>query len=638
MKEDEAQHAMSTYGSGPEHALPVSTKEAVQLLEAIHGAPDHAIIGLDPNERITSWNRGAQLIYGYGRADVIGERVTVLDGPNGNVERESVEETATRRFDTVRKRKDGTVLDVAVSVSPILDEFGVLKGWLEISHSIVLRKEAERALHELNRVLEARVLERSEALIASERRYHGTLDRMMEGVQLLDDEWRYVYVNDALVVQSTYTKQELVGSSMLEMYPGVEHTAMFAILKQCASDGKARLFENAFDFPDGSKGYFQLSIQPMEYGLFILSTDITERKRAETALRKAEARYHSALDVLMEGAQIIGLDWRHLYVNEALATQSMFSREELVGTTLMERYPGVERTEVFSTLQRCMVERTTDTIETTFTFPNGITKTLHMRIQPVDEGLFVLSQDISERKRSEEELAVQREKLLTQNRELEQFTYIASHDLQEPLRMITSYVQLLQRRYADKLDKDAHEFIAFAVDGAQRMKQLIEDLLAYSRIDQPISMGMVDLDDVARQALVNLGSTINEARAHVQVEVLPRIRASSTDMLQLFQNLIGNAVKFRREGVAPEIRIRAEEHSDHWHFRIMDNGIGIDPAFHDRVFMPFKRLNDRSIYSGSGIGLAIAEKIVKRHAGRIWFTPGPLAGTEFHFTLKKTLH
>jgi PAS domain S-box-containing protein len=617
-----------------------AAQDAKRHFDAILGSSQDAIISKDLRGLITAWNPGAEQVFGYGAEEVIGKPMDMLYASDRAVVERAVERAAVdsghaQSMESVRLRRDGTRVDVIVTVSPIRDEHGTIIGSSDTAHVITERKTAQQELLALNRTLEQRVKERSEALIASEKRFHDTLDKMMEGVQLIDPEWRYVYVNDALVAQSTFEREQLLGRTMMEMYPGIEHTPIFAALQKSMSDGQARTLDNDFEFPNGHKGTFHLSIQPMSNGLFILSTDITERKRAEQALRASEARYHNALDVLIEGAQIIGHDWRHLYVNDALAEMSTFSKEELLGTTLMERYPGVEQSDIFKELQRCMVERSTHTVETDFTFPNGVTKSLYLRIQPVDEGLFILAQDITERKRAEMEMAAQRQQLKEQNQELEQFTYIASHDLQEPLRMVASYVQLLQRRYGDALDGDAHEFIGFAVDGAQRMKQLIDDLLTYSRVDRPTRQQAVDMNSTVEMAVANLGSAIAEAGAQVLAEDLPHVQASRTDMLQVMQNLIGNAVKFRREGTVPEVLVKGREEAAHWYFEVIDNGIGVEPTYHDKIFAPFKRLHGRSKYTGSGIGLAIAQKIVHRYGGRIWCTSEPGKGSTFQFTIPR---
>jgi PAS domain S-box-containing protein len=219
------------------------------------------------------------------------------------------------------------------------------------------------------------------------------------------------------------------------------------------------------------------------------------------------------------------------------------------------------------------------------------------------------------------------------NQELRQFAYVASHDLQEPLRMVGSYLQLLERRYKDRLDGPALEFIAFAVDGATRMKQLINDLLEYSRVERSDrELAQTESSRPVSEALANLAASIKEAGAEVSVEDLPRIRADHVQLRQLFQNLIGNAVKFR--GPRPSrVRVRAQRSGPEWIFAVEDNGIGIEPRFYDRIFEVFQRLHSREEYPGTGIGLAICKKIVERHGGRIWVESRAGEGTTFFFTL-----
>jgi light-regulated signal transduction histidine kinase (bacteriophytochrome) len=220
------------------------------------------------------------------------------------------------------------------------------------------------------------------------------------------------------------------------------------------------------------------------------------------------------------------------------------------------------------------------------------------------------------------------------NAELEQFAYVASHDLQEPLRMVASYCQLLQRRYKDKLDGDANEFIGFAVEGANRMQRLINDLLGYSRIGrQGGNPENFRAADALKTVLANLQGAISESGAKIEIGALPEIRANRTQVGQLFQNMIGNAIKFRRDGEAPLIRISATPEEKFWHFLIEDNGIGIEKEYLERVFLIFQRLHERNKYPGTGIGLAIVKKVIEHHGGRIWIESTPGRGSKFNFTL-----
>jgi light-regulated signal transduction histidine kinase (bacteriophytochrome) len=235
---------------------------------------------------------------------------------------------------------------------------------------------------------------------------------------------------------------------------------------------------------------------------------------------------------------------------------------------------------------------------------------------------------------SEQALRARTDELARSNRELEQFAYVASHDLQEPLRMVASYTQLLARRYKDKLDDDANEFISFAVDGATRMQVLINDLLKLSRVGtRGKAFAAIEADKLVDAAIANLDIAIREANAQVVREPLPKVFGDDTQLIQLFQNLIGNAIKFKKPDAVPTIRVGAVRIGRAWQFSVSDNGIGIGPEYFERIFVIFQRLHAKSEYPGTGIGLALCKKIVERHGGRIWVESQPGEGTTFHFTV-----
>jgi signal transduction histidine kinase len=228
----------------------------------------------------------------------------------------------------------------------------------------------------------------------------------------------------------------------------------------------------------------------------------------------------------------------------------------------------------------------------------------------------------------------QAQDLARSNTELEQFAYVASHDLQEPLRMVSSYMGLLKRRYQGRLDADADEFIGFAVDGVTRMQALINDLLSYSRAGrEPTPSEPTDSAAALAKALRNLKSAIEEKGALISAGPLPQVMADPLQVSQLFQNLIANGIKFCRDR-RPEISVGAERHGAEWTFFVRDNGIGIDPQYADRIFLIFQRLHKREEFAGTGIGLAICKKIVERHGGRIWLESTPGQGTTFYFTFQ----
>lgn len=248
-------------------------------------------------------------------------------------------------------------------------------------------------------------------------------------------------------------------------------------------------------------------------------------------------------------------------------------------------------------------------------------------------GLVGVCRDITERKMAEQKLHVMAQELARSNAELEQFAYVASHDLQEPLRAITGYIQLLERRYADKLGDDAANFIRRSIAAAGRMKGLIEDLLAYSRVGRrEASFTMANCSLIVQDTITSLDVIIKESDAVVQFGALPMLKADPTQLRQLFQNLISNAIKFRSEK-RPEIHIDATQQKDSWLFTVRDNGIGIEADYAERIFLIFQRLHTRTEYPGTGIGLAICKKIVEHHGGNIWIESELNVGTTFFFTL-----
>ncbi|NNC94598.1 MAG: PAS domain S-box protein [Chitinophagales bacterium] len=221
------------------------------------------------------------------------------------------------------------------------------------------------------------------------------------------------------------------------------------------------------------------------------------------------------------------------------------------------------------------------------------------------------------------------------NKELEQFAYVASHDLKEPLRMISSYVQLLDKKFETTLDTEAKEFISYAVDGVKRMHNLINDLLEYSKVGKQGNAHIeTDINNVLDIVKLNLGKLINENNVSIKNKKLPNVVADPSQMVQLFQNLIDNAIKFRK-GKAPKIEIGYKETATHFNFHVRDNGIGIDPAYRNKIFVIFQRLNNRNIYIGNGIGLSICKRIVENHSGSIWFKSKFGKGSTFYFSIKK---
>ena len=356
----------------------------------------------------------------------------------------------------------------------------------------------------------------------------------------------------------------------------------------------------------------------------------TERKRMEEVLRESEAKYSTLVENSRDGIVILQGGVMK-FVNTASLEIVGYTPEELLGIDflkvvtpedremVMKRYADrMAGKEVLSIYEMALIRKDgiTVPVEVNATFIN-------YEGRPAD---LVVIRDITERKRAAEELR-------RSNQELEHFAYIASHDLQEPLRMVSSYTQLLAQRYKDKLDADADEFIHYVEDGVSRMRALINGLLVYSRVGTSgAAFELTDCEAAFDCALTNLQVAVDGSGAVITHHPLPVVMADASQLTQVFQNLIGNAIKFCSQEL-PRIHVAAEPRGNEWLFSIRDNGIGIDPQYHDRIFDMSQRLHSRTEYPGSGLGLAICDKVVKRHGGRIWVESQTGKGATFYFTI-----
>ncbi|MHB8101463.1 MAG: PAS domain S-box protein [Methanosarcina sp.] len=479
-------------------------EEKIRTLANTVESSNDAIITESVDGIITSWNKGAEIIYGYLAEEVLGKKFSILEPDNLKGEIKQFSEKIKmgekiEHYETSRLKKDGTIINVSVSLSPVFDTSGKL-------------------------------------------------------------------------------------------------VALSAIVR-----------------------------------------DITESIKAKEALRLSNIYNRSLIEASLDPLVIVGRDGKITDVNTSTEFVTGYSRDELIGTNFTDYFTESEKAK--KVYQEVFNEGFVSDYALEIQHKNGKTTSILFNASVYKDeygeviGVFAAARDITERKKTEKILKLKLEELALSNAELEQFAYVASHDLQEPLRMVVSYLQLLQRRYQGKLDEKADKFIYFAVGGASRMQSLINDLLELSRVTtrtrEPEPM---DCEFILNQVLSNLEVFIEENEATVSHGYLPEVMADSTQMIQVFQNLIINGIKFRSEE-APQIHISAEKKESEWVFSVQDNGIGIGPQYSEKIFEVFKRLHKKEEYPGTGIGLAICKKIIERHGGHIWVESELGKGSTFCFTL-----
>lgn len=481
-------------------------------------------------------------------------------------------------------------------------------------------------------------------------------------------------VNEATVQVTGFSREDLIGTDFSNYF--TEPAKAKAGYEKVFRDGSVRDYELQIHHRDGQ-------VTPVLYnatvyrdsagniaGVFAAARDITERKKAEEAVSRANAYNRSLIEVSLDPLVTISPNGTISDVNDATVRVTGYSREELIGTDFSRYFTDPSLAE--AGYHKVFRTGSVRDYELGIRHKNGqVTPVLYNATVYRDAsgkvvGVFAAARDITERKKAEdallaaynelddrvkertkelleanrnlkrtaEELERRSEELARSNMELQQFAYIASHDLQEPLRAISGFTELLEKRYHGQIDEKADRYIDFILDGTKQMHQVIQDLLEYSRVQTTArEFGLIDTNKAYDQALRNLQGSIAKKEAIITKDHLPEIFADGIQITQLFQNLIGNALKFQRLNVVPEIHVSARQDGDSWVFSVSDNGIGIEPRFSNRIFKIFQRLHAKGEYEGTGIGLAICKRIVERHGGEIYVESTPDKGSTFFFTI-----
>jgi PAS domain S-box-containing protein len=533
------------------------------------------------------------------------------------------------RFEAEHILADGTSVFVDFTLKPIFDESGKVIMLIPEGRDITDRKEVETQLRQQEEFLKSI--------------YEGTEQAIFVVDVAAEGELRYASFNPVSERFAGVTDAQIQGKTPEEAFGEVFGSTLRQNYERCLQAGTSIAYEEQLEF----ETHFIWSLttlvplrdeQDRIYRIIGTATDISDRKQIEEDLRASEQRLQSMLDNSTAVIYMKDTQGRYMTINQRYEALFHLDRNDVKGKTDRDIFPK-EIADAFQANDREAIAA-------------GVALEKE-EIAPQDDGLHTyltikfplfntegeiyavcgMSTDISDRKAAELELQQQKQDLARSNDELQQFAYVASHDLQEPLRMITSYLELLERRYKGQLDAKADQFIAYAVDGAARMQILINDLLKYSQMgSQGQSFERVDCTAVLKNVLRNLQVAIAESNAVITYDPLPPVNADVTQLTQLFQNLIGNALKFRR-GDPPQIHVGVERTNSKWLFSVRDNGIGIESQYTNRIFIIFQRLHSKTEYSGTGMGLAICKKIVEWHGGKLWVESTPGEGSTFYFTL-----
>jgi PAS domain S-box-containing protein len=484
-------------------------------------------------------------------------------------------------------------------------------------------------------------------------KYRGLLEAAPDAMVVVNQSGEIVLLNLQAEKRFGYRRDELLGQKVTSIIPEGFAERLIADALRSAEDALAQQIGTGIELngrrKDGSEFPIEIMLSPLKSAEGILVTaairDISVRKKAEKHLAQMEGRYRGLLEAAPDAMVVVNQDGEIVLLNVQAEKQFGYKRDELLGQKVKNLIPEgfAERlvADALRSAEDALAQQIGTGIELIGRRKNGSDFPIEIMLSPLEsaEGILVTAaiRDITKRKKAEAHLLLKVEELNRSNEELGQFAYVVSHDLQEPLRMVASYTQLLSRRYKGKLDSDADEFISFAVDGASRMQRLIQDLLAYSRVGTK-GKDLLDTssEDALQQALINLRGAIKDSGALVTHDPLPGVLADEMQLIQLFQNLVGNAIKYQSSGV-PRVHVSATRNGVRkWVFSVQDNGLGIDPQYFEKIFGMFQRLHKREEFAGTGIGLAICKKIVDRHGGSISVESRPGLGSTFRFALAGT--
>ena len=515
------------------------------------------------------------------------------------------------------------------------------------SIDITERKNIEEELKEARDNLELKVQERTEELQRSREYFRTLAENSPDSIIRLDKDLRYVYVNSAAAEITGKSPEDFMGKNYEEVGIPEEYAKLWTENNLKAIE-TGEIHHYVFEFRATNGLRFIESTAIPEFNangeiesLLILDRDITERKNTEDELRRSKTSFKTLAENSPDIINRIDKEFKTVYINPAIIEISGKPPEHFIGKSIDKL--GIPEEFTVPLKEKSIKAFKTGEIqefETEMLTVKGL-KIFYTYLAPeFDESgevntVFTVSHDITELKQAEKQLKETIQELERSNIELQQFAYVSSHDLQEPLRTIASFTQLLERRYKGKFDSDADEFMEYIVDAAIRMKEQIEGLLEYSRVTRGEEFELVDMNEILNQTIKSLDTSVKESKAEITINELPDVMGDASQLQRVFLNLISNAIKFRKQDEPLKIDISAYKHEDNNEYvvSVKDNGIGIEEQYSERIFTIFQRLHTREEYKGTGIGLSIVKRIIERHGGRIWIESEFGEGSNFYFTL-----
>lgn len=595
------------------------------ILESINDA----VILADLNGKIIFSNSAAQRLFGYSKMEFLELHINDLVPENRSNERKKLVEgilwgERIENYETERLHKNKSIIYVSIGLCVLKDEEGKPIGFTAVIRNISEKKQAEG-------------------------KFQAILESAPDAMVVINKFGQIIFINHETEKLFGYDRETIIGQE-IEMLMPARYTEKHSFHRKVFfGDANVREMGAGLQLvgkkSSGEEFPVEIRLSPLETeeGMLVSAAirDITDRKKAEEILRQSEERFAKAFELSPGGILMSHLtNGEIIDVNDRFLQIVGFTREEVIGHSTVELNivgPDV-RAKIVRELEQVGYMRNQ---EISFRRKSGELGVALFSILIItlkgEKVAFSMYFDITERIKTELQLKQKSEELYRSNKELEQFGYVISHDLQAPLRSVTNYISLIEMKLGDKLDDELKEMFGVVVRASNGMRTMITELLNYSSIGRGIERleETVDCNGIIKQVLADLDFDIRQSKAIISVDVLPEIKGNKVEIKQLFQNLVSNGIKFRRAGVAPEIAIRCTDKLTDWEFSVSDNGIGISEKYFKKLFLVFQRLHSTSEYPGTGIGLATCKKIVDLLGGEIWLTSQPGAGTVFYFTVPK---